>query len=116
MLLGVAYSASVGGIGTIIGSPTTVAFLGFVEEAFPEYPPIAFVDWMMVCVPIVIFFLPITWFYLCRFGGDLPLSRIQFRGGESVIAAELARMGPMSRSGRIASQSPRPTSASRRSE
>jgi len=96
LLLAIAYSASVGGIGTIIGSPTTVAFLGFVQEAFPEYPPIAFVDWMMVCIPIVVVFLPIAWVYLCRFAGDLPLSRIQFRGGESVIASELARMGPMS--------------------
>ena len=33
LLLGIAYSASVGGLGTIIGSPTTVAFLGFAQNS-----------------------------------------------------------------------------------
>ena len=96
LLLGVAYAASVGGIGTIIGSPTTVAFLGFAQERFPDEPPIAFLDWSMMCIPIVIVFLPIVWVYLCRFGADIPLSRIRFRGGQDVIAEERRRLGPMS--------------------
>jgi sodium-dependent dicarboxylate transporter 2/3/5 len=96
LLLGVAYSASVGGIGTIIGSPTTVAFLGFAQDRFPDQPPIAFLDWSMMCIPIVIVFLPIIWLYLCRFGAEIPLNRIHFRGGQDVIAEERRRLGPMS--------------------
>ena len=68
LLLGIAYSASVGGLGTIIGSPTTVAFLGFAQTRFPDQPPIGFMDWSLVCIPLVVLFVPIMWAYLCRFG------------------------------------------------
>lgn len=95
LLLGIAYSASIGGVGTLIGSPTNVAFLGFIEEALPEYPPVAFVDWSMVTIPIVIVFLPISWVYLTRFAADIPLSRIRFEGGANVIESERRKLGPM---------------------
>ena len=95
LLLGVAYSASVGGVGTIIGTPTNVAFLGFLSETYPEMPPIAFVDWMLLTMPIVILFTPIAWLYLCRFAGDLPLSKITFHGSGDVIEGELRKLGPM---------------------
>ena len=95
LLLAIAYSASIGGIGTIIGSPATVAFLGFTQESFPDQPPIAFLDWSLMCVPIVIVFLPICWFYLCRFGAPVALKRIRFAGSEAVIEDERRRLGPM---------------------
>lgn len=95
LLLSIAYSASVGGLGTIIGSPTTVAFLGFVQTRFPDQPAIGFLDWSLVCIPIVIVFLPIIWLYLCRFGAEMPLGRIQFGQGQSVIQDELRKLGPM---------------------
>ena len=95
LLLGIAYSASIGGIGTVIGSPATVAFLGFTQQSFPAQPPIAFLDWSLMCVPIVIVFLPICWFYLCRFGAPIALKRIVFAGSETVIEDERRRLGPM---------------------
>jgi sodium-dependent dicarboxylate transporter 2/3/5 len=95
LLLGIAYSASVGGVGTIIGTPTNVAFLGYLSQAFPDMPEIGFVDWMMMAVPIVIVFVPIAWVYLCRFAGDLPLHKIQFHGSGDVIDSEINKLGPM---------------------
>jgi solute carrier family 13 (sodium-dependent dicarboxylate transporter), member 2/3/5 len=95
LLLAIAYSASVGGVGTIIGSPTNVAFLGFVSETFPQYPTISFVEWSMVCVPIVIVFIPLMWVYLCRFAADLPLSRIHFGSDVDVIEDERRKLGSM---------------------
>ena len=95
LLLGIAYAASIGGIGTIVGSPTTVAFLGFASENFPDLPQIGFVPWSAVCIPIAAVFLPLTWVYLCRFGADLPLSAIKFRGSQSVIRCELRKLGPI---------------------
>ena len=95
LLLAIAYSASVGGVGTIIGSPTNVAFLGFVAETFPQYGTISFVEWSMVCVPIVIAFLPVMWVYLCRFAADIPLSRIRFGGDVDVIERERKKLGSM---------------------
>jgi len=93
LLLAIAYSASVGGVGTIIGSPTNVAFVGFVESTFPDYRPIQFVEWSMVCVPIVIVFLPIAWVYLTRFAADVSLSRITFASGVDVIENERKKLG-----------------------
>ena len=101
LLLAIAYSASVGGLGTIIGSPTTVAFLGFAQTRFPDQPPIGFMDWSIVCIPIVVIFIPIMWSYLCRFGADLPLDRIKFRGSQTIIEAEIRKLGPMKRPEKI---------------
>ncbi len=97
VLLGIAYSASVGGVGTIIGSPTNVAFLGFLSETYPQMPEITFVEWMMLTMPIVILFTPISWAYLCRYAGDFPLSRVRFHGSSDVIKAELENLGVMRR-------------------
>ena len=97
LLLGIAYSASVGGLGTIIGSPTTVAFLGFAQTRFPDQPPIGFMDWSLVCIPLVVIFIPIMWVYLCRFGAEIPLSKIRFIGSQDVIEGELRKLGRMSR-------------------
>ena len=96
LLLGVAYAASIGGVGTIVGTPTNVALLGFIQERFPENPPISFLDWSLVGMPVVLVFLPLAWLYLCRFGGPVSLAKIRFRASQSVIHEELRKLGPMS--------------------
>ncbi len=101
LLLGIAYAASVGGVGTIIGTPTNVAFLGYLSEAFPDMPEIGFVDWMLMAVPIVVVFIPIAWLYLCRYGGDIPLHEITFRGSTDVIRSEIRKLGPMTRAEKL---------------
>jgi len=96
LLLGIAYAASIGGLGTVVGSPTTVAFLGFATDAFPDLPPIGFVQWSMVGLPIIVVFVPLTWLYLCRFGTAIPLSAVRFSSSQSVIRDERAALGAMS--------------------
>lgn len=95
LLMGVAYAASIGGVGTMIGSPTNVAFLGFAVQRFPDLRPISFLDWMLIGTPLVILFIPISWWYLCRFGSAVPLSRISFKTSHSIIDGELEALGPM---------------------
>ncbi len=101
LLLSVAYSASIGGVATIVGSPTNVALLGFAAERFPERPTITFLDWVLIGVPVVLLFLPVSWVYLTRFGTKISLSRIQFTASRSVIHEQLAMLGPMSRQEKI---------------
>ena len=96
LLLAVAYSASIGGVGTIVGTPTNVAFLGFAAERFRDLPPITFLDWCLVCIPVVVLFLPLAWVYLCRFGSEIPLRRIHFTATHTVIEEERRKLGPMS--------------------
>lgn len=64
LLLGIAYSASVGGMGTPVGTPPNAMFMGFYEEKLGR--SLAFVDWMVVAVPIVAILLPIIWLWITR--------------------------------------------------
>jgi len=95
LMLAIAYAASLGGVGTLIGTPPNLIFAGAVRNLFPQAPEIGFLDWMMLGVPVVMVYLPIMWLYLCRFGAGIPLKQIRFRGGQTVIAEELRKLGAM---------------------
>lgn len=60
-LLGVAYAASLGGIGTPIGTPTNLIFLGAARELFPLEKTITFAQWMMFGVAYLILLVPVCW-------------------------------------------------------
>lgn len=60
-LLGVAYAASLGGIGTPIGTPTNLIFLGAARELFPNAPAITFAQWMLFGAAYLVLLVPICW-------------------------------------------------------
>jgi solute carrier family 13 (sodium-dependent dicarboxylate transporter), member 2/3/5 len=91
MLLGVAYSASVGGIGTPVGTAPNQIFLGQFRERYPEGPEISFVQWTLAWLPVVILYLPIGWWLLTRVLFRVPSDLGQ--GGESV-AEQRRALGP----------------------
>ncbi len=96
LMLGLAYSASIGGVGTPIGTPPNIVFAGFYKQLFPDNLDISFFQWMTLAIPIVLVFIPITWLYLCRYVSPFPIDQIE--GGESgIIQKELDAMGSMSR-------------------
>ncbi len=64
MLLGIAYSASIGGMGTPIGTPPNVMMVAYVQETFGQ--DVGFFQWMAVALPIVCVLLPVTWLWLTR--------------------------------------------------
>ncbi|WP_323676972.1 DASS family sodium-coupled anion symporter [Halorubellus sp. PRR65] len=61
-LLGTAYAASVGGVGTLIGTPPN-AVVATQANALLDYE-IGFVDWLLIGLPIVALTLPIVWYVL----------------------------------------------------
>ncbi len=64
LLLGIAYAASIGGLGTPVGTPPNVIFLGIYQEVTGiEF---GFLDWMKIGVPVVAVLLPLAWFLLTR--------------------------------------------------
>lgn len=67
LLLGVAYSASIGGIGTPIGTPPNVLFMSTYNDATGS--SLGFLDWMKWGVPLVIIFIPLAMLWITR---DLP--------------------------------------------
>ena len=64
LMLGIAYAANIGGLGTPIGSSSNIIFLANFNEFFPNLPSISFLQWVLVSIPLVIVFLSLTWLYL----------------------------------------------------
>lgn len=90
-LLGVAYAASLGGIGTPIGTPTNLVFLGAAKELFPQAATITFAQWMLFGVAYLILLVPVCWAIVVTTarvpkGAAVPMERLG-----------LEHPGPMSR-------------------
>lgn len=93
LMLGIGYAASIGGIGTLIGTPPNIIFAAQVQKLFPEAPEISFFRWFLVGFPLVLIFLPLTWLYLVKIVHPVRLKSL--KKGKSVIHHELEKMGPM---------------------
>jgi sodium-dependent dicarboxylate transporter 2/3/5 len=98
LLLGIAYSASIGGLATPIGTPPNISFLRILEILYPAAPTIPFGRWFFAFMPLVVIFLPIAWLILTRVAHK-PL-RQSITAGARVIREELERLGPMARAER----------------
>jgi sodium-dependent dicarboxylate transporter 2/3/5 len=66
LLLGIAYAANIGGIGTPIGTPPNIIFMGAFDKLGIRDEPYGFLEWMKAGVPIVVLFVPIAWWWLTR--------------------------------------------------
>lgn len=64
LLLGIAYGASIGGMGTPIGTPPNVVFMGVYEETIGQ--SISFSQWMMWALPVVMVLLPLAGLWVTR--------------------------------------------------
>ena len=92
LMLGIAYAASIGGLGTLIGSPPNAVFAGYVSAAFGE--TITFVDWMKFGLPLAALGLLLAWVYLTRVAHPLPAAHIP--GAKTIIDQAYRQLGPMS--------------------
>lgn len=91
LLLGIAYAASIGGIGTIIGTAPNLFVVSFIQsQAGIE---ISFLRWMAAGVPLVLVFVPLTWWLLVRHTFALPAG--QFEGVARELARQREMQGPM---------------------
>jgi sodium-dependent dicarboxylate transporter 2/3/5 len=57
LLLGIAYASSIGGMATLIGSPTNLVFLKFYESHCSNSTKVNFVNWLIFAFPIFIILL-----------------------------------------------------------
>ena len=97
LMIGVAYAATIGGSGTLIGTAPNVVLAGFMSETYGY--EVGFAQWMAVGVPMVAIMLPAAWLVLTRVA--FPMRMPPIEGHAGLIRAQLAEMGPMSRGERV---------------
>ncbi|MBL7471418.1 SLC13 family permease [Robertkochia sediminum] len=93
LMLSIAYSASIGGIATLIGTPPNLVLAGYVQEVYDI--EITFFQWLMFGLPISVFLLAISWYYLTR--KAFTFKQKEFPGGKAEIQRLIAELGPMKR-------------------
>lgn len=66
LLLGLAYSASIGGMATLVGTPTNMIFYRMFKETYPQNTEVSFFSWFIIAMPVAVILLYIT-FALLKF-------------------------------------------------
>ena len=92
LVLAIGYSGTIGGLGTLIGTPPLIILKGQFEQHFGQ--EISFAKWMIVGIPTVIILIALAWAYLrfIAFRHDLKY----LPGGQTLIEDKLNRLGKMS--------------------
>jgi sodium-dependent dicarboxylate transporter 2/3/5 len=97
LLLGVAYAASIGGVGTIIGTAPNAFLVSFIQNQTGR--EISFVRWMSIGVPFVLVFLPLAWWLLCR--RIYPVATRRIPGADKLLAELNNQLGKMKRAEKL---------------
>lgn len=92
LMLGIAYAASIGGIGTLVGTPTNAILVAIINQLYQV--EISFASWMLVGFPLATALLFCCWFYMVRFA--FPLPRTLAGVGKQEIQEQLRALGPIS--------------------
>ena len=88
VLLAIAYSASIGGIATLIGTPPNALMAAYLSKSYQIQ--ITFADWMLLGVPLAFIMLLLCWFWLCKCQFKLPSNT----SGKLNFKQELASLAP----------------------
>jgi sodium-dependent dicarboxylate transporter 2/3/5 len=91
LLLGIAYAASIGGLGTLIGTPPNALLAAFLSERYGIQ--LGFARWMLFGVPLALVLLALAWLLLTR--AVLRVERGEMEGAREIFARERAALGPM---------------------
>ena len=88
LMLAIAYSASIGGMATLIGTPPNLVLAGIVEKTYNT--EITFTQWFVFGFPIAIVLLLICWVYLTRFA--FSFQQKSFPGGKEEVKKQLQKL------------------------
>lgn len=93
LLLGIAYSASIGGLATLIGTPPNLSFARIYSIYFPNAPEVTFAAWFAFALPLSILFFVLIWTFLvsvfCRSASTREVDK-------SLLQEEYQKLGPAS--------------------
>lgn len=92
IMIGIAFAASIGGLGTIIGTPPNMVMTGFMKSLHGFDMP--FLDWMYIGIPIVVLMLAFTYWIMTRW--LLPNKLGKLGDTTELIQSEIAKLGKIS--------------------
>lgn len=92
LMLGIAYSASLGGIATLIGTPPNTLLAGAINKMYGI--ELSFAGWMLFGVPFAWIFIFVTWIYLVKIAFPSKLKTLP--GGRAVIDKQKSDLGAAS--------------------
>ena len=93
LMLGIAYASSIGGMGTLIGTPPNAFLAGFMLESYGV--TIGFAEWMLLGVPVVLVGLPLCYLVLTRIA--FPVSSRELPGGRELVDRQMRALGRTSK-------------------
>jgi len=92
LMLSIAYSASIGGVATLIGTPPNLVLAGIVQELYNI--EITFSKWIIIGLPVSLIMLGICWYYLTHLAASFKQQ--SFPGGKAEIQRQVDSLGPIS--------------------
>ncbi len=96
LMLGIAWGASIGGVGTIIGTPPNGICVSILNAS--GIRQINFIEWMEFGIPFVILFIPIAWIILLKV---FPPEIKNIQGGKTLILEQQKKLGTWSRAEKL---------------
>jgi len=97
IMLGIAFSANIGGMATIVGTPPNMVMVGVMKDQYDI--DIGFFNWMMLGVPFAIVMLSIAYFFIVKV--FYPNNLGQLKASGNIIDAELKKLGKVSRAEKV---------------
>ncbi len=92
LVLAIAWSATMGGLGTLLGSPPNAIVAGYAAAELGRR--IGFLEWMVVGVPLAFTFILIGWVLMTRV--LYPFNLAEVPGGREMIEEQIEQLGPLS--------------------
>ncbi len=94
LLLMLAYASSLGGMATLVGTPTNSAAIGIYRNQLPDAPEVYFSQWFLACVPISLTYFAAVWYMLVR---KLPVASSSDHELAAGLRQRLNSLGPMTK-------------------
>ena len=92
LLLGIAYAASIGGVATLVGTPTNPIFVAIASELYKT--EISFLQWFSFGLPFALLIIFFTWYHLSYM--VYKVDRVDLSIGGKIVREELRSLGKMS--------------------
>lgn len=92
LVLAIAWSASIGGMATLVGTPTNLIFFDSVQDEYEV--AISFSQWFWIGLPISAILLVVCWQYVTRLA--FPLSNQKIAGSQELVQQQLKALGKIS--------------------